>query len=151
MKYFKKAYYQRKYESFLKRFFLEKHKWLLVKKDYEYATSKKLNWKTPKDINQKLLWLTRYWQNPLIITCADKFKVRDYIRDCGLEKLLVPLIGVYDSVEDIDFDNLPNQFVLKCNHGSGTNIICRDKSKIDFESIKLKLNGWLSNDYGGGY
>jgi hypothetical protein len=74
--------------------------------------------------------------------------MKQYVADCGLDEINVPLIGVWDRVEDIDWDKLPNQFVLKTNHGCGTNIICKDKSQLDIEDAKQKLTDWLKIDFG---
>lgn len=105
----------------------------------------------PSDLNEKLLWLSFYWRNPLKSRCADKYLCRDYATNvCGLpENLLVPLLGVWDTAEDIDFDALPNQFVLKCNHGCGYNIIVNDKSALDTIQTKKQLNQWLSENFAG--
>lgn len=115
---------------------------------YYRITGKKMDWKNPTSVSQKLLWLNRYDQNPLKVKCADKYRVRDYIANCGLDEINVPLIGVWERVEDIEWDKLPNQFVLKTNHGCGTNIICKDKSQLDIEAAKRKLNEWLKIDFG---
>lgn len=105
------------------------------------------NYDSPKLLKDKLMWLTRYYQQPEKTVCADKYKVREYVAGKGLSSILIPLLGVYDRAEDINFEVLPNQFVLKCNHGSGFNNIVLDKSKIDIASVRNKLNGWLRTDY----
>lgn len=102
---------------------------------------------SPKLLRDKLMWLTRYYQQPEKTICADKYKVREYVVNKGLASILIPLIHVYDRAEDIDFDVLPDQFVLKCNHGSGYNIIVLDKSKINVKSVRKQLNDWLRIDY----
>lgn len=110
---------------------------------------KKLNLKNPETFNEKIMWLklNKYTDNELITSCVDKYEVRKYIKESESEEILNDLISVYNTPEEIDFDKLPNQFVLKCNHGAGYNIICKDKSKIDFEKIKSILNKWLKEDY----
>ena len=110
-------------------------------------TGKKLDYRNPKDLNEKLMWLTRYWQHPLKTKCADKYLVRDYVKECGLEEILVPLIAVYDSADEIDFDVLPDSFVLKCNHGSGFNIIVRDKKEIHEGKVRKQLDEWMAVDF----
>ena len=107
-----------------------------------------LNLKNPQTYSEKLVWLNFYWRHPLKSKCADKIAVRDYVRECGCEELLIPLVGVWDRVEDIDFDKLPNRFALKCNHGCGCNIICKDKSKLDIADAKRRLAAWMKRDYG---
>ena len=109
-----------------------------------------LNLDNPKTFNEKLQWLKLYYNDPLCTKCADKYKVRDYVKNIIGEEYLIPLIGAYDKAEDIDFDSLPNQFVLKVNWGSGQNIVVKDKSKLDIEKTKKILNEWMdlkSNHY----
>ena len=93
------------------------------------------------------MWLTRYWRHPLKTKCADKYLVREYVKECGLDQLLIPLLGVYNDASEINFDELPDQFVLKCNHGSGFNVICTDKHKIDYNHVRMQLNKWLQIDF----
>lgn len=73
--------------------------------------------------------------------------MRDFVKKCGQEKYLIALLGVYDKEEDFDFCVLPDKFVLKCNHGSGSVICCRDKLELDLEEARAKLNAWLHDDY----
>ena len=116
---------------------------------YRTKIGKRLDLKNPQNFNEKLMWLkhNEYETNELIVKCADKYKVREYIKECGCEEILNELIGVYDSVNEIDFDKLPNSFVLKCNHAAGYNIICEDKNKLDWNKTKKQLNKWLKIDY----
>mgnify|MGYP004530235403 CR=1 FL=1 len=116
---------------------------------YEVKLKKKLDLKNPKTFNEKLMWLklNEYENNKLITQCADKYNVRKYVEECGCKEILNELIGVYDTVEEIDFNKLPNKFVLKCNHAAGYNIICQDKSKLDINKTRKKLKKWLKNDY----
>ena len=108
-----------------------------------------LNLKNPETFNEKIMWLklNEYKDNELITSCVDKYEVRKYIEECGCKEILNDLIAVYSTPEEIDFDKLPNQFVLKCNHGAGYNIICKDKNKMDFTKVKSVLNKWLKEDY----
>lgn len=115
---------------------------------YYRITGKKMDWKHPQDMSQKLLWLNRYDQSQLKADCADKYRMKEYVRFCGLDEINVPLIGVWSDPDEIDFDALPNQFAMKTNHGCGTNIICRDKSKLDVADAKRKLRDWLQMDFG---
>ena len=98
---------------------------LNTKLRYKSAFGKKLDLGNPKTLNEKLLWLklNKYMKDPLVIQCADKYAVRDYIKDCGCEEILNDLIAVYDSPKEIDWDALPEKFVLKWNFGAGMNII----------------------------
>lgn len=114
--------------------------WYRIKK---YA----LNLNNPRTFNEKIQWLKLYDSTPIKTRLADKYLVRDWVKEKIGEEYLIPLLGVYDKFEDIDFDKLPNQFVMKCNHGSGWNIIVKDKSKLDLKEAKEKLNEWMSANY----
>lgn len=146
-KFFTLKYYQRKCGELLTKINPEREIWEKQKEFYYNATGRKLDLSHPKDLNEKLMWLTRYWNHPLKVQCADKFLVREYVKSCGLEHILTPLIDDYKDAEEIDFGKLPMQFVLKCNHGSGYNIVVLDKSKIDFIAIKRKLSEWMRIDF----
>ena len=122
---------------------------LMSKIYYRIVLHKKLNLKNPKTFNEKLQWLKLYYfpNNQKAIDCACKYKVREYVKEKGLEDTLNDLYGVYDCVDEIDFDALPNQFVLKCSHGCGYNILCPDKCKLDIENTKRMLNKWMKEDF----
>lgn len=108
------------------------------------------NLKTPITLNEKLQYLKLhdYWKNPLIIQCTDKFAVRQYVMDKGCSQILNELYAVYQSVDEINWNALPNVFVLKCNYGSGGNIICLDKSALDIEDAERKLRKWMKESSG---
>lgn len=116
---------------------------------YRQGCKRRLNLKNPQEFNEKMMWLklNTYYKNPLVIQCADKVRVRDYIRERGCEEILIDCIGVYDRAEEIPWEQLPGQFVLKCNHGAGYNIICTDKNRADLRSYEKKLSDWLKEDY----
>lgn len=101
------------------------------------------NLKNPETFNEKINYLKLNDRNPLSPVVADKVSVRDYIIETIGEKYLVPLIGIYTDASDIDFEALPNQFALKTNHGSGWNLICKDKNGLNWETEKVRLNSWL--------
>lgn len=119
-----------------------------AKQAYHIRTGKELNYRKVSDYNEKLFWLARYWQHPLIVKCADKLAVREYVNECGLGFLLNEVFAVYDTAESINLDDLPERFVLKCNHGCGFNIICEDKSLVDLSSVRAKINEWLHTSIG---
>lgn len=119
-----------------------------AKIDYRLATGKKLNLKNPQNLNEKLQWLNLYTYDERKVKCADKYFAREYIIKHGLEEYLPKLIGVYENVDDIDFEKLPEKFALKCTHGAGFNIICKNKSILDIEKSKKDLNKWLHTDFG---
>ena len=108
---------------------------------YWFNLRKEVDYNNPKDFNQKLFWLARYWQDPRIVQCADKLAVRKYIEELGLGHILTKVYAVYDNVEQIDFSKLPNRFVLKCNHiGGGTNMVfCKDKSRLDEDAARKTI------------
>lgn len=110
-----------------------------------------LDLKNPKRFNEKLQWLKLYNRNPDYTDWVDKYKVREYVSRVLGEQYLIPLVGVWKSEEDIDFDSLPNAFVLKCNHNSGLGMyICKDKSKLsgrDLKQIRQGLKKGLRQDY----
>lgn len=104
--------------------------------------------RNPQTYADKMIWLNLYWRHPLKSHCADKYLVREYVKKCGCEHVLIPLLGVWDSVDTIDFAALPDRFALKCNHGCGCNIICSDKADLDEEEAKRRLRKWMKKDYG---
>ena len=104
----------------------------------------KLNLDNPQTLDEKIqkLKLESYATDPLITQCADKYAVREFVKERGCADILVPLIAAYDKVEDVEWDKLPQAFAMKWNFGSGTNIICPDKSKLDIEETKRKMKEW---------
>lgn len=119
-----------------------------LKRKYKAFMGKELNLESPKTFNEKLQWLKLYDRKPEYTMMVDKYAVRKYIADTIGEEYLIPLLGVWDNPDDIDFDALPNQFVLKCNHNSGLGMcICKDKSKLDIEKVKAGLRKGLEQDY----
>ena len=117
---------------------------------YKYITHHKLDWKTLSRYTEKLQYLRLYVypKNDLVSKCAGRVGVREYLKDMGYEDLLIKSYGVFNRFDDIDFDKLPNQFVMKCSHGCAMNFICYDKSKIDYEELKKKFDKWLKTNYG---
>ena len=101
----------------------------------------------PQTFTEKIQWLKLYDRNPSHTLKADKYSVRDFVKNTIGEQHLVKLYGVWDRAEDIDFDALPDRFVLKANHGCGWNIICSDKSQLDRKETVKKLNEWLNINY----
>lgn len=107
----------------------------------------RLNLKNPSTLNEKLQWLKLYDRNPGYTKMADKYDVRKYIADTIGEEYLIPIYGVWESFEDIDFNKLPKQFVLKCTHDSGGIVICTDKGSMDFKAARKKINRCLKRNY----
>lgn len=122
-----------------------------LERKYKACMGKPLNLDNPKTFNEKLQWLKLYDHKLEYTMMVDKYKVRDYIKEKLGEEYLIPLIGVWNNPDEIDFDSLPNQFVLKCNHNSGLGMyICKDKSKLtakDIKKIRKNLAKGLAQDY----
>lgn len=114
---------------------------------YKKVTGQKLNLKEPYNFNEKVQWLKLYWQHPKVIMCADKYAVREYINCLNSSEILNEIYGVYEDAREINWDILPNKFVLKTNNASMTNIICLDKKKFDKENAIKKLNQWIKEDF----
>ncbi len=115
----------------------------ILEKQFRFYAGYDLNLNNPQTFNEKTQWYKLYYCHPLMKVCADKVLVRDYVKEKIGEKYLVDIIGVYDDVEKIDWDKLPDQFVLKVNHGSGQNLICKDKKQFDIAQAKAKLAEWM--------
>ncbi len=110
-------------------------------------TGRRLKLKNPKMYNDKIQWIKLYDRNPLLPRLNDKLLVRDYVAGKGYGNLLNELLGVYDRVEAIDLEALPGAFVLKANHGSSWNIICRDKEGMDWQRELGRMDLWIHSNY----
>ena len=106
-----------------------------------------MDFKNPKTFNEKLQWLKLYNRKPEYTTMVDKYAVKKYVADIIGDQYIIPTLGVWNSFEKIDFDNLPNQFVLKCTHDSGGLVICKDKSKFNWNATKEKIKTSLKTDF----
>ena len=111
---------------------------------------RKLNLSNPRTFNEKLQWLKLYYYpyDQLAINCTDKYLVRDYIERKGLGQYLNEIYGVWDKTDEVNWDLLPDKFVLKCTHGCGYNILCEDKKLINSQDVMKRINGWLKEDFG---
>ncbi|HEY5556696.1 ATP-grasp fold amidoligase family protein [Acetobacterium sp.] len=118
-----------------------------VKLEYRASIGRRLNLDSPQSFNEKLQWLKLFDRKQEYTQLADKYKVRKYIKGTIGEEYLIPLLGVYDSYDEIDFEALPNQFVLKPNHTSGDVYLCKDKSKIDYVELKKTVKKWMEIEY----
>lgn len=118
-----------------------------LKKLYKFRMGKELDLNNPETFNEKLQWLKIHNRNPLYTTMVDKYAVKKYVADKIGEKYIIPTLGVWDNVEDIAFNKLPKQFVLKCTHDSGGIVICKDKSVLDFNEAKKKLKKSLETNF----
>lgn len=118
-----------------------------AKRTYKENTGKKLNLDNPRTFDEKLWWLKLNNRDPLLTKCSDKYLVREYVEECGLGHILNELYGVYDNADDIRYELLPERFIIKCNHASGGNIICNDKSTFPREKAAKFLNTKLKSNY----
>lgn len=114
--------------------------------DYKVHSGRKLSFRNPQTFCEKLQWLKYYYRNPEYTRLVDKYAVREYVKEKIGEEYLVPLYGVYEKWEDIDFDQLPDRFVLKCTHDSGSVVICKDKATFDYEAAKEKIKFCMSRN-----
>lgn len=121
------------------------------KKYIEYQWKKRMggtiNWDSPSTFCEKLQWLKLNYHNPILHTLVDKYEVKKVVAEKIGKDYVIPCIGSWDKADDIDISKLPNQFVLKCTHDSGSIVICKDKSTFDLKAAKKKLQGALKNDY----
>lgn len=118
-----------------------------LKMVYRLSMKKKLNLENPSTFNEKLQWLKLYDRKPVYTTMVDKVAAKEYVAERIGEEYIIPTLGVWDSFDEIDFDKLPDQFVLKCSHDSGGLVIVRDKSKLDLKAARKKINKCLKRDY----
>ena len=114
---------------------------------FKQVFGRDIDWKNPTTFNEKLQWLKIYDRNPLYTQLVDKYEVRKYIADKIGDEYLIPCLGVWDKFDDIDFDDLPNQFVLKCTHDSHSVIICKDKASFDFNAARKSLSEHLKRNF----
>lgn len=114
---------------------------------YHIEMGKTLNLDNPKTYTEKLQWLKLYDRNPIYTKLVDKCEVKKYIAEKIGPEHLIPTLGVWDRFEDIDFDALPNQFVLKCTHDSGGLVICKDKNTFNRRAAELKIKGCLKHNF----
>lgn len=122
---------------------------LYLKIAFKIRTGKSLNLKDPVLFNEKLQWLKLYDRKSIYSLMVDKYEAKKYVANIIGEKYIIPTIGVWDKVEDIDFKSLPRQFVLKCTHDSGGVIICKDKNKLSIEDTRKKLKQGLKYNFYG--
>lgn len=120
---------------------------LYLKILYKKIVGKKLNISNPQTFNEKLQWLKINDRKDLYTTMVDKYAAKEYVANIIGEEYIIPTLGIYNKFEDIDFEKLPNQFVIKCTHDSGGVVICKDKSNFDIKKAKNKINKCLKKNY----
>lgn len=118
-----------------------------VIRQYKMATGKNINLRDPQSFNEKLQWLKLYDHHPKYIQMVDKIAAKQYVESILGSQYIIPTLGIWDDAKQIDFSMLPKQFVLKCNHDSGSVVVCRDKQRLDKEKTIVLLNKRLSKNY----
>lgn len=115
---------------------------IMLKLQYRIKLHRSLNLKQPQRFTEKIQWYKLNYRNPVMHQCVDKYLVRDFVKSKGLESILIPLLGKYRTIQDVDFDNLPHSFVLKTTHGGGglNVVVCSDKEILNVDELKEKLS-----------
>ena len=126
----------------------KRHPELIVQVRYLLRFHKLIDLDNPKNLNEKIQYLSLRTDTSSWSRLSDKYQVREYVRECGMEEILVPLLGKWDSADDIDFDALPSSFIMKTTHGSGDSIIVKDKSCCNIDEIKTLVRKKLHETYG---
>ena len=108
---------------------------------------KKLDLDNPKTYNEKLQWLKLYDRKDIYSTMVDKYEAKEYVANIIGEEYIIPTLGIYNTFDEINFDELPNQFVIKCTHDSGGLVICKDKSKLDLKLARKKITKCLKKNF----
>lgn len=135
----------------IKKSLREKYNWWLSKHNpqklsayyYLLAMGKKLDWNNPLDINAKIQWLKFYGDKQLWAKCADKYRVRGYVTERGYDNILVKLYGKWDSIDEINWELLPEKFIIKVNNGCGENIVCNSKKDSNIDEMSHLLKQFL--------
>ncbi|SDG63973.1 TupA-like ATPgrasp [Selenomonas sp. WCT3] len=118
-----------------------------LKRQFEKLVGYPLNLDNPRTFNEKLQWLKLHDRNPLYTKMVDKYEAKKYVAEIIGEEYIIPTLGVWEHFDEIDFDTLPQQFVLKCTHDSGSIVICKDKDKLDKKAAREKLERGLRYNY----
>ena len=114
---------------------------------YRIAFNEKLELEAPRTFNEKIQWMKLYDATPEKTRLADKYLVRSWVREKIGEQYLIPLLGVWDRFDAIDFESLPDAFFLKCNHGSSMNLAVKKKSELDVRKARARFQTWMGMDY----
>lgn len=118
-----------------------------LKLAYKISMGKPLDLVHPKTFSEKIQWLKLYDRKPEYVVMVDKYKVKEYVANIIGKKYIIPTIGVWDTAEEINFDALPNQFVLKCTHDSGGIVICKNKKDLNIDNAKKILKKCMGHNY----
>lgn len=120
----------------------------IVEQQYKRQFKKELDWNKLETYTEKMQWEKLYNIYPLKVQLSDKYAVREWVKEKIGAEYLIPILGVWNSVDDIDFYELPESFVLKTNHGTGTNLIVKNKTNLNIKAAKRMLRDWMATDYG---
>ena len=131
-------------KEILKRLIPDK---LYLRYKYKKYIGKKLNLKNPQTFNEKLQWLKLYDRRDIYTTMVDKYTVKNYVANIIGKEYIIPTLGIYNNFDEIDFDKLPNQFVIKCTHDSGGLVICKDKKNFNIQNARKIINRSLKKNY----
>lgn len=118
-----------------------------LRRKYRFHMGKDPNFEDPKTFTEKLQWLKVYDHRPEYTAMVDKHQAKRFVAERIGEEYVIPTLGVWDRPEDVDFDGLPDRFVIKCTHDSGGLVVCKDKSKLDRDGARKKLTACLKRDY----
>lgn len=130
----------------MEKFSLDDYK-KIIGKEYKIRIGHKLDWNNLQTYTEKMQWEKIFNLDPRKTLLSDKYLVREWVSEKIGDEYLIPIIGVWNSFDDIEFDKLPDSFVLKTNHGSGTNLIVKDKLKLNKNAARLKFNDWMNMDF----
>lgn len=139
--------YESKNENVIKRYLLVTDDRKYLERRYEAILGSKLNVDNPRNFNEKIQWLKIHDKNPKYPLLVDKYEVKKIVAKEIGEDYLIPTLGLFDNFDEIDFDSLPNSFVLKCTHDSGSVVICKNKSLFDVDNARKKLERCLATNY----
>lgn len=137
-----------KIKSYSYNYLVDHYPRIIIDRIWKKNYGRKMNWKNPVDINEKIQWLICYGDTSLWPTLADKYKVREYVTNLGYGHILPELYGHWENANDIDFDALPEKFVIKCNHDCGSCHIIDKKKGFDKKAIVSELNACLKRKFG---
>lgn len=144
----KKSFFIRKCFNLYSKYRFRRSPKSVANSDYHRVLKRDINWDNPRNLIEKIYWMLFNTDTTLWSLCADKYRVREFVTERGCADLLNKLYGHWDRVEDVDYDSLPDSFVLKTTNSSGQVIIVEDKQKFDYKEVNLKLNRWLHFVYG---
>lgn len=137
-----------KYSNTIWRFFYKINPKIPISFTYRIRIKKRINWKNPQNLIEKIAWMELNTDTSLWSLCADKYRVREYVEKCGCGQYLNELLGVWKNPNDINFEALPSEFVLKANNGCGTVLIVKDKTQLNIPKTKKILQNWIRHPYG---